>query len=238
MRLALLTALLTPAIATSAFAGLILSQNDGPIPSIYANGGGSGFGGTLGAGAIKLDATALGLYVEFTPGNALNDLVAIQFDTKAGGFTDADMDDQGDGGRRAASNMANGVDDAFPILPDYSIIIGNFGVVGFELNAGNTPNHLTFKQFNPGLSTTIPWADLGITPGTLTNVDFFAGYVADSGYGSNESLPASPALNGGPNVGELSSSPGYANFNRLVVPEPTTLAAIGGLGALLLRRRK
>ena len=82
--------------------------NPGEYAAVYSNGGGGGFGGTLGAGAIHMDADALNLYIGFVPGNALNDIVALELSTAPGGFSDADMDDQADGGRRAVSNLASG----------------------------------------------------------------------------------------------------------------------------------
>ena len=44
------------------------------LQPMYA-GGGSGFGGTVGAGSISFDSDNTNLYIRFTAGNALNDLV-------------------------------------------------------------------------------------------------------------------------------------------------------------------
>src|SRR5688572_20072192 len=77
----------------------------------YTNGGGTGFGGTLGNGVIFMDADATNLYIGFDPGADLNDFVALQLSTNtSGGFSDADMNDQGNGARRAASNLAGNAD--------------------------------------------------------------------------------------------------------------------------------
>jgi hypothetical protein len=216
----------------------------GEYAATYANGGGTGFGGTLGAGTFYFDADATNLYVGFDPGADLNDIVALQLSTStSGGFSDADMNDTGDGGRRAVSNLAGNANDGFPVLPEFGVAIGNFGVTVFQLNAGSTPNHLGFISFSndqSGNSATlvrefaIPLATLG-NPQTI---EFFAGYVADDGFGSNESLPASTALNSGGNIGFDTTSAGYGTHNEFViVPEPATagLLTLGGL-ALLGRR--
>ncbi len=231
--------------------GVLGANEYGPGNSYNYLGAGSGFGGTLGASALYVESDGTNLQIGFQPGGNLNDLVFIQIDSRAGGFVDADMDDQGDGGRRAASQQANAADDAYPagFLADFSIIIGNFGIVTFELNAGNTPNHLNFVDFNgtfTGANTafreySLPLATLGIGSG----FNFFAGYTSDSGYLSNESIPANPALqnNGNPGFGDgqfggTQGSPGYANHNRFeIIPEPATLALLS-LGAIALIRRR
>src|SRR5688500_14054491 len=183
----------------SAFAALAQSSTDpnpllsnvvddgvispGEYAATYANGGGSGFGGTLGGGTIYMDADATNLYIGFDPGGDLNDIVALHLSTAPGGFSDADMNDQADGGRRAVSNLAGNADDSFPVLPEFGVAIANFGTVIFQLNAGNTPGHLGFISFegdqtsnNPNLirEFEIPLALLG----NPTAIDFFAGYAA------------------------------------------------------------
>jgi hypothetical protein len=217
----------------------------GEYAASYANGGGAGFGGTLGGGTFYFDADATNLYIGFDPGNALNDIVALELSTStSGGFSDASMNDTADGGRRAVSNLAGSADDAFPVLPEYGVAIASFGTVVFQLNAGNTPGHLGFLSFEGDQSGNsaslirefeIPLATLG----NPQKIEFFAGYVADSGFGSDESLPASTALNSGGNIGDGTSSPGYANYNEFVItPEPATLGLLA-LGALpLIGRRR
>ena len=56
------------------------------------------------------------------------------------------MNDTADPGRNLLTNLTRDVDDPFPvgILPDYGIVIGNFGIVSFELTAGS----LNFIDFN------------------------------------------------------------------------------------------
>jgi hypothetical protein len=225
-----LVAFVAALISSPAYAALVLQQGDGAVPAVYANGGGGGFGGTLGNGAITMDVVGANLNIAFVPGNALNDVVALYLDTRAGGFVDADMRDHADGGRTALSELTLTQNDTFPaqILPDFGLAIGNFGSVFFELNAGNTDGHLNFQIFNPAPNISIPLALLG----NPAYIDFFAGYASGGGYNSNESLPAS-TINGSGNpgfgdgqFGGLNTGGTYDNFNRFVttaVPEASTI---------------
>lgn len=254
------------AIACPAMAALVDSRQDTTAAGAvvdgvlgageYGNGaysytgGGAGFGGTLGNGVIYMDSDANNLYIGFQPGGDLNDNVAIMIDSRGGGFVDADMDDQADGGRRAVSNQTANADDAYPagVLPDFGMVIGNFGIVLFELNAGNTPGHLNFVSFDgtfTGNAPTfrefaIPLATLELSASDVVAnscLNFFAAYVSDSSFNSNESIPVSPALNAGPNPGFDGPSAGYANHNEFcIVPEPASLLALGLLGAIIRRR--
>jgi len=216
-------------------AALVLSQTDGAVPRVYANGAGTGFGGTLGNGSILMDVVGSNLVISLTPGSSLNDIVGLYLDTKAGGYVDADMRDRADGGRTVLSELTLTKDDAFPtgFQADYGLAIGSFGTALFELNAGSTDGHLNFLQFNPALSISIPLATIG-NPAVI---DFFAGYASGGGYNSNESLPYSKPLNGDGNpgfgdgqFGGLNTGGVYENFNRFIVtpvPEPGTILVWG-----------
>jgi hypothetical protein len=243
-------------VAGSAFARPLVTTHADTTPgntigTYNYTGAGTGFGGTVGNGVFSLDSDGTNLYVRMTMGAALNDLVTIMFDSRAGGFVDADMDDQADGGRRAVSQLANAADDAFDpsFLADFGVVMGGFGTVMFECNAGNTPNHLAFVSFDGSLSFPvrdfiIPLAVLGAGPGS--SIDFFVAYTSDSGYMSNESIPAYDPLqsNGNPGFGDgqfggTIGSPGVGNFHRfVVVPTPGAIALAGVAGLVGLRRRR
>lgn len=227
---------------------LILSQIDttlgNTIGTYNYTGGGSGFGGTVGNGTFSMDSDSTNLYIRMTFGGGLNDLVTIMLDSRAGGFVDAQMDDQADGGRRAVSQLANNTNDAFDpaFLPDFGLVLGGFGSVLFELNAGNTPGHLNFVSFDASTSQpvrdfVIPLATLGAGAGS--NIDFFVAYTSDSGFLSNESIPAYAPLNGGGNPGFDGPSPGFGNYDRfVVVPTPGAIALSGIAGLVAIRRRR
>jgi hypothetical protein len=226
-RFVLLVAVLAALIPSQAFAALVLAQLDGAVPRVYGNGGGGGFGGTLGGGSISMDVVGPNLDIVFTPGGALNDIVGLFLDTRAGGFLDAQMSDTADGGRTVISELTLTQDDTYPatVVPDFGLAIGGFGSVLFELNAGS----LNFLQFNGALNISIPLATLG----NPAAIDFFAGYASGGGYNSNESLPATTAganQNGNPGFGDgqfggLNQGAVYDNFNqfRTGLPEPGTL---------------
>jgi hypothetical protein len=225
---------------TGATRDQVLSAGEYGNGAYSYGGGGLGFGGTVGNGRIYMDADFQNLYIGFQMGNSLNDLVTIMLDTRAGGFTDAQMNDNGDGGRRASTQQSINADDAYApgFLPDFSIIIGNFGTVFFELQGD--PNPINFINFDGATSQpfreySIPLATLGLT--NLSNVDFFVAYIADSGFGSNESIPAGP-INAGGNPGFDGTSPGYTTFDRFVIPAPGSLALLGLGGVVAARRRR
>lgn len=229
--------------------GVLSADEYGTGNSYSYTGGGSGFGGTLGGGTLYFQSDATNLYIGFQPGANLNDYVALYLDTRTGGFVDADMNDTGDPGRNVISNLGSFGDETFPILPDFGIVIGDFGIVTFELNAGNTPNHLNFVDFSntfTGANTnfreySIALSSLGgVTGGS--NIDFFAAYSSNTNFLSNESIPGSAGLNGGANPGN-SATGTYENFDRftVVVPEPSTFALLAGpalLGVWFFARRR
>src|SRR6188472_1782960 len=118
-----LAAIAAALFSSPAYAALVLQQGDGAVPAVYANGGGGGFGGTLGNGSISMDVVGANLNIAFSPGNALNDIVALYLDTRSGGFVDADMRDHADGGRTAISELTLTQNDTFPahVLPDFGV---------------------------------------------------------------------------------------------------------------------
>jgi len=263
-------ALIVAALAGAANAGLVHTRVDSTpagatvdgtlAASEYGNnaynylGAGSGFGGTLGNGALYFDSDGTNLYIGFQAGANLDNNVTILLDTRAGGFTDANMSDNADGARRNSSNLALNADDAFDanFLPDFSIVIGNFGIVSFELTGGGNDGSLNFINFDGTFNNngtgfreySIPLASIG--SGANSNIDFFAALISDSGYASNESIPAYQPLqsNGNPGFGDgqfggTNGTPGYGNFNRFTtIPTPGAAALLALSGLAAIRRRR
>lgn len=255
--------LLGALLGSPAFGALSLSQTDsdpasslfvddglvgsGEYAAVYGNGGGSGFGGTVGASLLYMDSDGTNLYIGWDPGSALNDNAVLLLDTRAGGFTDADMSDTGDPGRNLSSNLTRDVNDVMPVLPDFSVVFGGFGTVSFELNAGSAPNHLNFVAFEndqTGTSDslvrefTLPLATLG----NPTTIDFFMAYGSDTNFMSNESLPGG-SVNAGLNPGFDNADNGggdviWENYNQFVIPEPSASLLGTFAGLFLLRRRR
>lgn len=224
-----------PLLAAPSRAALVLELTDSGSPSPFANGSGTGFGGALGSGTFSFDAIGTDVVIAFSPGASIaaNDIVTLFLDTRAGGFTDLDMNDTADGGRRAISNLTRDSNDLFPIQPDFAIAFGTFGAALFELNAGLAPGHLNFLQSSISTSLTIPLASLGAP----VSIDFFAAFVSDTNFISNEALPG-PALSGVLGFGDGSdvTHPNYNRFN--VVPEPGSIAFIVLSGGFLILRHR
>lgn len=239
--------------ANSAYAedGTIAANEYGAGNGQSYAGAGAGFGGTLGQGRIYMDYSAADLNIGVSLGNNLNDNIVLLLDTRAGGQTDASMDDQADGGRRISSNLTRDVDDPFDanFLPDFSVVIGSFGIVVFELTPGNTADHLAFRIFEGNFTgnasslareINLPRALLGLTSPTA-GFNWLAGYGSNDPFMSDEAIPAQPWSglgNPGFNNGDIPLR--WENYNRFeAVPEPGTMLALGaGIAALVARRRK
>lgn len=214
----------------------------------YAGGGG-GFGGPLGSGVIYMNSDLSNLYIGFDPGANLNDNLVMLLDTVAGGqIDDSAMNDTGDPGRNLSSNLTRDVLDTFPVAMDYSVVIGQFGIVVFQLVPGTNLNFVqydgTFTGNDPNLvrEIAIPLASLGLTGGVASQVNFFAGYGSDTNYMSDEAVPAQ-SFSGIANLGFDNNGSGlpvnWTNYDQFItVPEPTTLGLLlMGALAMLYRRR-
>ena len=200
----------------------------------------------MGNGLLYMNSDATNLYIGFDPGADLNDNVVIFLDSRSGGFTDAQMNDVSDPGRNLSSNLTRDVDDIMPIGADFSVVIGDFGIVVFELNAGNSSGHLGFVDFvdtNPDTNSSTLFREVSIPLSTLGNpslVDFFTIYGSDDNFISNEGIP-NPNIANNPGYDNNANGGGpvtWANYDRfVVVPEPASLTLFG-LGALAICRRR
>jgi hypothetical protein len=237
--------------------GVISANEYGSGNAYVYTGGGTGFGGPVGTGSLYMDFDSANLNIGFQFGTGpnndaqLNDIAVIYFDTRAGGFGDAEMNDTADGGRTAVSNLARDSNDAFPFQADYAVAIGNFGIVQFELAAGGN-NSLVFKAFDAGngnayqtnsvsgaRETSILKSDAGITGA----FDFFVAYTSGDGFLSDEAIPAQPfSGSGNLGYGTIGGTNSWTNFNRFQpVPSPASwsIFALGSLPLIsVLRRRR
>lgn len=122
------------------------------------------------------------------------------------------MNDTSDGGRRASprTSPATPTTRSTQLPPRF---LGGHRQLRHRQLTGGSLNFLNYDDRDPtGNSTSqfreyaIPLSTLGLSGGG--NVDFIVGYIADSGYGSNESMPGG-SMNTGGNVGDGTVSAGY-----------------------------
>jgi len=211
----------------------VLGTNEYGAGNTYSfTGAGTGFGGPIGTGTLYMNSDGANLYIGFQPGGNINNIAALYLNSRAGGFDDAGMSDTGDGSRRVLSDLTRDVVDTFPVsmssLPDFGVAMGDFGVGVFELT-GTSHNFVSpffGEAWNSGSDTdfreiSIPLATLGVAAGGT--VEFFMGWCSDTNFNSNESIPASAALNGGSNPGQVGPSAGYENHHAFVVQPPASV---------------
>ncbi len=231
---------------TATVDGVLGANEYGPGNSYDYAGGGTGFGGTLGNGRLYMETDLTNLYVGIQLGSNLNDNVVLFMDTRAGGFTSSNqMDDSSDPGRARSSDPMSSGTTHYPIGCDYSLVIGSFGMVLFELQTNGSAH--TFQVFSNTFTgnaanfreIALPLSNLGGALGGQNYIDFFAIYTSDSGFMSNESIPGNP-LNGGGNPGfdNGGNALNIENWDRFQVPTPGTLALLGLSGLVAGRRRR
>lgn len=237
MRFGFSPAILLCAAASSAWAGPVLTLQDGPAPQVFANGSGSGFGGILGGGSVTMDATLNDLIVGLNPNGSLgSNIMVVYLDTRPGGFTDATMNDTADAGRNVVTNLTRDSIDLFPFEADFAMIRGSFGSVTFELTGGS----LNFIGFDASGG---PLAFNRAAIGNPSRVDFFAALVSDTNFMSNEVLPGPALAASNPGFGSSGSPVTFSNYNQFViVPLPAAawmgIALLGGVGLKALRSRR
>jgi hypothetical protein len=234
-----------PASSSAVVDGVI---NMGEYAAVYSNGAGSGFGGPLGSGSIHMDSDGSNLQIGLDLGSNLSDgnnanVVAIWFDSAPGGFNEADMNDEGDGARRALSNFFGG--DAgnitFPFGADQGLVFSDFGAVFFQL--AGSPDQLQFISFDGSQSgsgdndreASIPLSEFG-----SNTINFWSALTGDSGFGSNETLPQQGDYNAIDNPGFNGDGNDFVweNWNTFVVPTPGAATLLGLAGLAGLRRRR
>jgi hypothetical protein len=218
---------------------------------IYNGNGMTGFGGPVGPGNVDIsdDGTNITLTLNRGPGS-LNDDLVIYIDSVAGGFPDTStFFDNGDGGRTAISGFNGGNPSrtlvTFPsgFEADYALSIENsfIGLFGLASGGNNSLNYITGQGQSgnnnaPTFTITFPITALGITAGQSFN--FVGTLDASSAYRSNEAIGPSNAPGGNLGfTGELDFS-GWDTYTTTPVPEPASLAMLGGLATLLTFRRR
>lgn len=237
-------------LAITSFAAITLSAS----ATTYSGNGNTGFGGAIGLGSLSLTDDGTNVYGTFTRGSGnFNDVLVFYIDSTTGGFSDTSgFGDSADGLRRAISGFDGGANRSTltfssGFLADFALALGpssdSFGGL-WQLNSGgaNSLGFLSSANLSPlnNSSTTYTFsfslASVGLTPGAGQSFDFFATYLSDSGYRSDETL-------GGAATGTQGWNPftetSYSVYNTLAVPEPSTLALVGlGTAALIATRRR
>lgn len=227
----------------------------------FPGNGAIGFGGPVGTGSLDVSDTGSSLTVTANRGGGnWNDALVIYLDTQAGGFNDTStLVDNNDGGRTAISGVTgNGRTTAFfpaGFGADYAMVVENgyFGV--FQISDQAFPPGHTFlfgagqsgSNTSPSYSITLDaaqMAQIGLTAGSGQTFNLVGTYTSPTGYRSNETIGASVTVPGNPggdpnNAGFTGTVTFSASNSYTLIPEPTSLAALGLAAAgMMIRRRK
>ena len=231
----------------------------------YVGNGNSGFGGVLGTGSLTVTDNGSDVTFTFTKGSgSFNDYLVVYFDSPSVTSGSTILDTSGDiggpfGGRRAVVNeFGSGISSfgsgftashAFALASNASQSNHLFSIADNSTNAGGLGFVNTYSVSNFGSTSattytwTIPFADLGLTPGVSANDTFqfvatylnpFSGAGSDSSFRSDEAIGATGSGNPGFNDFAFTSS-----FTYTVTPEPSRLVLVlaGLVGAMGRRRR-
>lgn len=174
----------------------------------YSGNGRSGYGGTIGKGALEINDFNDSIHIRLIRGGGtLNDAVVIYLNTRQGGFnTTASFTDQNDGLRKAISGL-EGENRATLIMPvsfgaDFAIAFDQgFGGL-WELHENSDHTYITASNLVPVNDPSaaeyymvVSRKDIALTPPDQ-GFQFLVTYVSETGYRSNEFIgDAGPADN-------------------------------------------
>ena len=229
--------------------------------TVYTGNGATGFGGPIGSSTLTVTDGGATINISLATSGFGPNSLAIYLDTKAGGFNNnSTFTDEGDNGRRALSGFSAGNNGTAPITfapgfgADYGIAVEPASFAGiFDLSTASAGafTYVGSAGLDPTATTTINLsvdkAAVGL-PVAGGSFSFEASLIdGRSGYRSDETIGTSVSTAGADNPGSA-PNPGFTGTQVFstanvftygaAVPEPTTLAALGGVALVALRRRR
>ncbi|MEM1012112.1 MAG: PEP-CTERM sorting domain-containing protein [Planctomycetota bacterium] len=239
------------------FTAITVLASAGMASAATINGNGNtGFGGPVGNGSLTVTADASSLTLDLdTGGSGLGgNILAVYFDTVAGGFGDtSSLMDGLDGGRRAlsgfnANDLGDPGDDSSTVATfasgfeaDFGLAFGDGFAALFQLAAGGNNSLIFLDNQTPagGSPGTVSYdlSLLGLGVGDTFNV--VGTLISDSAFRSDETFGTATF------DGNASGNPGFngtVTFSDstaiTVVPEPSGIAGVLALSLVTLRRRR
>jgi hypothetical protein len=224
----------------------------------YAGNARTGFGGPVGNGSLTITDNGTTLNFTYTRGTGdFNDFLVLYFDTTAGGAanlpTSGDIGSPFDGRRAVVNEFGSGLTFPAPFTSNFAFALKANGSTsnhlfttpsGANANTLGFVNTYTVGNFGSNNAASYTWSmpvsDLGLTPNSGATFQFVTSYLNpnsgggfDASFRSNEAFGYDP---GASNIGFTNYSvPGTLSYT--IIPEPTA-ALLGGLGALVLLRRR